>query len=78
MYAIMLTWPQSGRLTLVAPIGVAGSTQIKMIGSNDGACTWEPVGAAGAPGIIVSLIAAAPGTPLATTSAWVLEMQGVM
>lgn len=78
VYAIMLTWPQSGRLTLVAPIGVAGSTQIKMIGSNDGACTWEPVGAAGAPGIIVSLIAAAPGTPLATTSAWVLEMQGVM
>ena len=77
VYAILLAWPQHSRLTLVAPTGVVGVTNITMLGAGGVTLPWEPLGAAGAPGVVISLDATGvflPGSPLATTSAWVVKI----
>ena len=77
VYAILLAWPPSGAVTLVAPTGAANATTVTLIGNGATQCAWQPRGAAGAPGIVVTMPAIAPGSALGATSAWVLRIVGL-
>jgi len=76
VYCTLLAWPPAGAAALVAPTGVAGATNITLVGGDGSALAWRPLGAAGAPGIVVSMPALVPGSALGATSAWVLRIEG--
>ena len=76
VYTILLAWPASGAVALVAPTGVAGATNITLVGGSAGSLAWVPLRAAGAPGIVVTMPAVAPGSALAAASAWTLKIEG--
>ena len=76
VFATLLAWPAGGVLALAAPTGVAASTAVSMLGVS-GLLVWAPRGAAGQPGIVVTLPSLAPGSALGAAPAWTLKMVGL-
>lgn len=76
LFATLLAWPPSGRLVLVAPQGVEGSTRVTLLGGDGRALLWAPLHAPGAPGVVISLPSPPPGSPLAAAPAWCVRFDG--
>jgi len=79
VYATILSWPAGGLLTLLAPTGAASTTAVSMLGLEAPATlVWAPRGAAGQPGIVVTMPQLVPGSALgAAPSAWTLKLVGL-
>ncbi len=76
VFAVVLEWPPSGVLVLVAPMAFPNAT-VALLGWGGGALPWAPLAGAGTPGMRVTLPALTPGSDLAATSAWALKLSAV-
>ena len=77
VYAIAVAWPPSGELTLVAPAPAgAGALAVSLLGWPGGPLAWRALAQPGAPGVVVTMPAVSPSSPLATATAWALKLEG--
>ena len=72
MYAIVLEWPATTKLTLVIPVATEHTT-VTMLGY-EGKFDWKPAGDKG--GIIVTF-PAIPVNKLPSDWAWVLKLENI-
>lgn len=77
VYAILLQWPPTGVLSLSAPTGVSGVTNITLLGGSNVSLPWVPLTTSGTPGLTITLPTLIPGTALASTSAWTFKFLGL-
>lgn len=75
VYAIVTSWPKGGTLALVAPIGVVGTSTATLLGDGN-PLAWTPTNAPGSPGIRVQLPPLDFSSPLASATAWTVELRG--